>query len=404
MEGDRLLAVIGNSIITESDLQQQVGLYMRQNNIPQYNDKLITQIFQNMVAEKLMLAKGEQDSISATDEEIQKQLDYRIKSMIEQFGSEKNLEQEYGLTMAKIKDVLKDDIKNKIIVDKVKQNKFGSGIKVTSNEVKNFFQQYGDSLPKMPDTYELYQIAISPKLTEEDKQSAYLRAKDILDSIKAGADFSEMAMKYSEDSASAIRGGDLGKVKKGTFVKEFEDAAYLLKPGEVSNIVESQFGYHIIKLVSKSGDIIETKHILIKFPKSQSADFQAINELKDLRTKTLNGEKTFQQMVMLYSQDKTSLKDSGYVGKVLLSSLDSLQIMAVKDLKPGDISEPVRIGDQDNYSYTIFYVKDVILEHRLNLENDYKVIENYALNYKENKEMGEWLEDLKKSIYVDIKI
>jgi peptidyl-prolyl cis-trans isomerase SurA len=403
-EGDRLLAIIGNDIITESDLQQQLGVFMRQNNISQYNDKLIQQIFQNMVAEKLMLAKGEQDSISATDEEVQKQLDYKIKGMVEQFGSEKNLEQEYGLTMVKIKEILKDDIKKKIIIDKVKQNKFGTGLKVTSSEVKNFFEQLGDSLPKMPETYELYQIAISPKLTEEEKQVAYSQAKSILDSIKAGADFSEMAIKYSQDSASAIRGGDLGKVKRGVFVKEFEDAAYLLKPGEITDVVETQFGYHIIKLVSKSGDLIETKHILIKFPKSQSADFQAINQLKDIRTKILNGEKTFQQMAMLYSQDKNSLKDSGYVGKVPLTSLDSLQIMAIRNLKQGEISDPVRIGDAENYSYTIFFVKDKIPEHVLTLEDDYKIIENYAMNYKENKEMGQWLEELKKSIYVDIKI
>lgn len=403
-QGDRILAIIGKDIITESDLNEQLAVYMRQNNLTQYTDRMIQQLFQNLVAEKLILAKGEQDSVSAGEDEIQKQLDYKTKSLIEQFGSEKNLEQEYGLTMAKIKEILRTDIKKKIIVDKVKQNKFGSGIKVTSIEVKNFYEQFKDSLPPMPLTYELYQIMINPKLSEETKQTAYRKAKSVLDSLEAGADFSELAKKYSDDSGSAVRGGDLGKVKRGVFVKEFEDAAFVLKPGEISGIVETQFGYHIIKLISKTGDIIETKHILIKFTKNQSEDFEAINQLKDLRSKIIKGEKTVTELAVAYSQDKNASADSGYLGKVPITSLDTLQISALKDLSPGEISEPVRIGDNENYSYAIFYVKDKITEHKLLLENDYNLIENYARSFKENKEMGEWLEELKKSIYVDIKI
>lgn len=403
-QGDRILAIIGNDIITESDLNEQLAIYMRQNNFTQYNDKMIQQIFQNLVGEKLILAKGEQDSVTASEDDIQKQLDYKIKSMVDQFGSEKNLEQEYGMTMAKIKDILRQDIRRKIIVDKVKQNKFGSGIKVTSSDVRKFYEEYKDSLPPMSMSFELYQILVNPKLTEEAKHLAYDRAKSILDSIKSGEDFSDLARKYSDDSGSAVRGGDLGKVKRGVFVKEFEEAAFVLKPGEVSDVVETQFGYHIIKLVSKSGDLIEAKHILIKFPKLQSSDFDAINMLKDIKTKILSGEKTFQQMAVLYSQDKNASRDSGFVGKVPVTSLDSIQLSSIKDLNSGEISDPVRIGDNENYSYTLFMAKSKSPEHRLTLENDYKMIENYAQNFKENKEMGEWLEELKKSIYFDVKI
>jgi peptidyl-prolyl cis-trans isomerase SurA len=401
---DRILAIIGNDIITESDLNEGLISYMRQNNLTQYSNAMVQQIFQNMVAEKLIYAKGEQDSVTAGEEEIQKQLEYKVKSLIEEFGSEKNLEQTYGLTLVKIKEILKQDIKKKIIVDKVKQTKFSGGIKVTSNEVKNFYEQFKDSLPSVPETFELSQILINPKLSEEAKHTAYLKAKMILDSIKEGADFSDLARKYSDDSGSAVKGGDLGKVKRGAFVKEFEDAAFILKPGEVSDVVETQFGYHIIKLISKSGDLIETKHILIKFPKIQSADFDAINQLKDIKSKILQGEKTFPQMAALYSQDKNTARDSGYVGNVPITNLDSLQIIAIKDLQAGDISEPVRIGDNDSYSYTIFILKNKTPEHRPTLEDDYKGLENLAQRFKENKEMGEWLEELKKSIYVDIKI
>ena len=404
-EGDRILAIVGNDIITESDLNEQLIVFMRQYRLTQYNQMVIAQVFNNMLTEKLILAKAEQDSITAPEEDVQKQLDYKVRSLVDEFGSEKNLEQQYGMTMAKIKQILKEDIKKQILVDKEKQNKFSSGVKVTDSEVRNFFNNYRDTLPPMPDTYELYRIAISPKMTEEEKNNAYLKAKAILDSIRAGADFSEMAMKYSDDSSSAVRGGDLGKVKRGVFVKEFEDAAFLLKPGEVSDIVETQFGYHIIKLISKSGDLIETKHILIKFPKTQSADFEAIRQLKDIKEKVLSGEKSFREMAVMYSQDKNAQRDSGYIGKVALTAqnFDSLEIATLKNMNPGDITDPIREGDEDNYSYVIYRVKDKIPEHKLSLDTDYKTIENDAQNYKEQKELNDWLDEIRKSIYVDIK-
>ncbi len=404
-EGDRIIAIIGNEVILESDLNYQLMIYARQNNISQLNDRIVQEVFKNMVTEKLILAKADQDSITVSDEDVNKQLDYRIKSMVEQFGSEKNLEEAYGLTVAKIRTILKDDIKKKMKVEKMKQKKFGYGIKVTRTEVQDFYQQFRDSIPEVPETYELYEIMRIPALTEEAKSMAYDKAKQLLDSLKNGADFSELARKYSDDSASAVLGGDLGKVKKGVFVKEFEDAAFLLKPGEISNIVETEFGYHIIKVNEKSGDMISLQHILVKFPHLESADFDAINFLKDLKQKILNGQATFQQLAFQYSQDNESAKDSGYIGKLNLNSLaDTTEASKIKSLEKGQISDPIRLGDSRNYSYNLFYVKDRVPAHKPTLETDYQLIENYAQNYKENKEVSEWLEELKKSIYVDIRI
>src|SRR5437870_8520599 len=141
-EGDRVIAIIGNDIISESDLNSQLYMYAKQNNISQLNDKIVQQVFQNMVAEKLMLAKAEQDSIIVTDEEVQKQVDARIQQLLQQFGSEKNLEQAYGLTLVKIKSILKEDMRKRIKVDRLKQKKFGNGIHVTRNEVFEFYEQY----------------------------------------------------------------------------------------------------------------------------------------------------------------------------------------------------------------------------------------------------------------------
>lgn len=404
-EGDKIIAIIGNEVILESDLNYQLMIYARQNNISQLNDRIVQEVFRNMVTEKLILAKADQDSITVSDEDVNKQLDYRIKSMVEQFGSEKNLEEAYGLTVAKIKSILKDDIKKKMKVEKMKQKKFGYGIKVTRSEVLDFYQKYRDSIPDVPETYELYEIMRIPSLTEEAKSFARDKAKQLLDSLKNGADFSELAKKYSDDSASAVLGGDLGRVKKGVFVKEFEDAAFLLKPGEISDIVETEFGFHIIKVNDKSGDMIKLQHILVKFPHLESADFEAINYLKELKQKILSGQASFQQLAFQYSQDNESAKDSGYIGKLNLNTLaDSTEASQIKSLEVGQISDPIKLGEEKNYSYNLFYVKNKILRHKPAIDTDYQLIENYAQNYKENKEVSDWLEELKKSIYVDIRI
>lgn len=404
-EGDRIIAVIGNEIILSSDLNYQLMLYARQNNIAQLNDRIIQEVFGNMVTEKLILAKADQDSIYVPDEDVQKQLDYRIKSLVQQFGSEKNLEDAYGITVAKIKTILKDDIRKKMKVERMKQKKFGFGIKVTGTEVKEFYKQYKDSIPDVPETYELYEIMRIPTLSEEAKRIAYDKAKQLLDSLKNGADFSELARRNSDDSASAVNGGDLGRVKKGVFVKPFEDAAFLLKPGEISDIVETEYGYHIIKVNEKLGDMIKLQHLLVRFPHLESADFDAINFLKDLKREVQNGKATFQQLAFKYSQDIESASDSGYIGILNLNSLaDSSEANKIKDLNEGEISEPIKLGDNKDYSYNIFYVKMKVPEHKPTLATDYILIENFAQNYKENKELAEWIDELKKSIYVEIKM
>lgn len=403
-ESDRIIAIVGNDVILESDLNYQIMLYARQNNVQQLNDQLIQQVFQNLLTEKILLAKADQDSILISEDELQKQLDYRIQTLSQQFGSEKNLEDAYGLTVSKIKSVLKEDIRKKMKVDRLKQQKFGSDVNVSKAEVLKFYSQFRDSIPIIPESYELYQVVRTPELTQEAKRIARERALQLLDSVKAGMDFSELARKYSDDSASAVLGGDLGKSKKGSFVKEFEDAAFILKPGEVSDLVETEFGYHIIKVNEKTGDVIRAQHILVKYPHLESADFESINFLKDLRTKIESGQLTFKQAAVQFSQESKSAADSGYIGTVPLNGLSSDEAAAIKDLSAGGISDPVRAGDTRNYAYYMYMVKNRIPEHRITAESDYPILEKYAQNYKEQKSMSEWIEEIKKSVYVEIKI
>jgi len=403
-EGDKIIAIVGNDIILQSDLNFQLYSYMQQNGIQQLSNEVVEQVFQGLLTDKLMLAKAEQDSIYVSPEEINKQVDGRIKEFVAQFGSEKNVEEAYGLTIPKIRNLLKDQTERNIKISRVKQEKFGYGINVSKPEITKFFSDYRDSLPPVPETYDLVQIVRIPKITEDAKFMAKQEIDQLLDSVKAGKDFSELAKLYSDDSLSALQGGALGKSKKGSFVKEFEDAAFLLQPGEVSGVVETEFGYHLIKLNDKTGDFITAQHILVKFPRLETADFTEINFLKDLKTRINSGEFTFNQAAVLYSQEPKSAADSGHIGKVSINNLDSLEIITLRDMTTGEISEPVKVGDDRFYGYYMYKVKERIPEHAATLENDYEIIQQYAQRYKEQKMLTEWLDELKKTIYVEIKL
>ena len=227
-EGDRIIAVVGNEIILESDLQYQMQMYARQNNLTSMNPAIAQQLFQQMITDKIILAKALQDSIEVKDEEVNRELDYRLKSLIQQVGSEQRIQEVYGMPLVKIRLTLKEDLVKKMMGDKLKRKKFSNPVKVSDKEVRDFYNSYKDSLPPASEEFELYHIYMSRKLTEAEKQLSKEKAIQISDSIKAGVDFSELAKRNSDDKGSAVNGGDLGLAKKGVFVKEFEEALYSL--------------------------------------------------------------------------------------------------------------------------------------------------------------------------------
>ncbi|MBP9095578.1 MAG: peptidylprolyl isomerase, partial [Ignavibacteria bacterium] len=301
-EGDRILAVVGNEIILESDLQYQLSLYARQNKLTQIPPALAQEIFNSLITDKIILAKAQQDSIEVSDEEVTKELDNRIKSLIEQVGSQSRLEEIYAMSIVKIRMLLKEDLKKRMMTERLKRQKFGSGVKSTDREVREFYKTYRDSLPRATEEFEIAHIYIERKVSDAEKNWAKDKAKQILDSVKKGVDFSELAKRNSDDSLSAIQGGNLGYVKKGSFVKPFEEAALVLLPGEVSDLVETQFGYHIIKLIDKKGDGFTTQHILVKFPTFESSDLETIKFLTDLKGKIQSGQITFEDAAKEYSK------------------------------------------------------------------------------------------------------
>jgi len=403
-EGDRILAIVGNDIILESDFQYQVQLYAQQNQLTQISPLLAKQIFQQLLTDKIILAKAIQDSIEVTEEEINRELDYRINSLIEQFGTVQMIEEIYGMSLGKIKITLREDLAKKLMSDKLKRRKFAGGIKVSDKEVREFFETYQDSLPPASDEYELAHIFLIRKITDAEKKYAKDKALEILDSIKNGYDFSELAKRNSDDEQSAVNGGDLGYARKGSFVKPFEEALFSLEVGGVSDIVETEFGYHIIKLNEKIGSKLKCQHILVGFPRFESSDLETVSFLKDLKSKIDNNEITFEEAAKQYSQDSLTINEGGYIGIFPIDRLDSTVIEEIEVLDINEISNPVRLGSDLNYGYEILKVLDIKPAHELTLEGDYDRIKQYALIFKENEEMEKWINELRKTIFVDVKI
>ena len=394
---DRVVAVVDKDLILESDLNAQVQFYVFNNKLDPSEPGLREQVLQNMINEKLIVAKAIEDSITVSDDEVQQQLEAVIKQRIQQVGSEARLEELYGMPISKIKREFRDEMRKNLISQRLQQQKF-SGSEISRREVEEFFQQYKDSLGTIPEEVELSHIALKRKPGEAAKAVARAKALAIIDSINAGVDFKELAKRHSEDPATAPHGGDLGLVRRGQFVKEFETAVFGLNEQQVSGIVETQFGFHIIQLVERRGDAVHPRHILIRVERSSADDNLVIAELDSLRTRALAGE-SFAELAKKYSEDKESALIGGSLGTTALEQVDKSFYSTIVNLKEGQISEPVPLSVPGFDGFHIVFMRKRTPAHQASLETDYHRIETIAVNFKRNKEYAAWIEDLKGKIY-----
>ncbi|MFQ5797360.1 MAG: peptidylprolyl isomerase [Bacteroidota bacterium] len=400
---DRIVAVVGNEIILESELNASVQFYVFNNRIDPNTPRLKEQVLEAMVNEKLMLAKAIEDSVVVSEEEVTQELDRLIQEGIQRFGSEQRLVETYGMPVSRIKLEFRSQTENQLMISRLQQMKFGS-ITVTRREVEKFFSTYQDSLPRVPEQVELRHIFIVPKVDEKTKARTYAKAQAILDSIRAGGDFADFARRYSQDPGSAAKGGDLGFVRRGLFVKEFEEAVFALQQGELSNVVETDRGLHIIQLLERRGESVRPRHILIKVERDETSDQEAIALLKSLKDTVLNQQETFAEMAKRHSEDEETSNIGGSLGLVPLEQLDPNIVTPVRELREKEISDPVRVRYGDAYGYHIFLLEKRLPEHAMNLKDDWKTVEQFTTTHKRNAEYSRWLEELHQSIYWEVRL
>jgi peptidyl-prolyl cis-trans isomerase SurA len=401
---DRIVAVVDNEIILQSELDYQVKLVAAQKKVDSEAPGLQGQVLSQMIEEKLAYAQALLDSVQVSEEEVNQRVDYQVNYFIQQYGSKEKVEQLYGMSVEKIKRTLEEPIKKQILVQRMEEKKFGD-VDATRRDVETFFSTYKDSIGVIPEKVEVAHIFINPKVTGIMKGKFRILAQSILDSIKHGADFAEMAKKYSEDPGSASGGGDLGWVGKGVFYPEFEAASFALKQGALSDIVESPVGFHIIQLLDKRGDKIHVRHILVKIRKGDQADLSAIEFLSGIRDSIAQGKGAFADYAKKYSEDKETAAYGGDLGVFFYSQLDQNMLDIINKLKEGEISFPKRIDyGKENYGYHIVLVKKKIPQHVATLETDYPEIKKLADQFKKQRLYDAWIKTLKDRIYWKIMI
>jgi peptidyl-prolyl cis-trans isomerase SurA len=388
---DRVVAVVGNDVILASDLKAAVQIYAMNNRIDASTPGLDDQVLQGLINEKLIVAKAVEDSVTVTDEEVQQQLDAVIQMRVQQFGSEQKMEDAYGMPISRIKREFRDEMRKNLLAQKLQQQRISSTT-VGRYEVEEFY-----SLPRVPEELEMSDIVIAPNFDPEARAAAYKKLTAIRDSIRAGGDFADFAKRYSEDPGSAPRGGDLGFARRGTFVNEFETAVFGLAEGQLSDIVESQFGLHLIQLLERRGDAVHARHILLRIPRSDKGDQAAIAKLDSLRLRALAGE-SFAELARKYSEGKESVI-GGNMGTAEIDQVNKDILPAVEGLKPGDISKPVKVNEGSGYRYHIVLLRSRTPAHEMSLDKDYHKLEQIALKFKQSKEYQAWVDDLRNSIY-----
>ncbi|MBQ1605324.1 MAG: peptidylprolyl isomerase [Bacteroidales bacterium] len=405
---DKIVGIVGNEIIMMSDIENQYIQMASQQMKVDGNTRC--EILEDMMFQKLLYVQAQKDSLSVTPKEVETELDRRLSVFINQIGSEQKLEEYFGKTIKSIKDDLRSTIEEQMLAQKVQQKIIGD-TKVTPSEVKNFFEKLpADSIPTIEAYYELSEIVIKPEVSKEDKEKVVAELNKIRERILNGESFSTMAVLYSEDPGSAMKGGELGFVSKTDLVPEFSQVAFnLTSPLDVSQVVETEYGFHIIQMIEKKGNMMNFRHILMKPKVSmealEAADKKANEVYSILQSDTIS----FIDAVKKYSNGDSKGSDgkvmNPYYGDARMTSdfLDPYTKSAVMPLKEGEYSKPFLSSDNKGSRVIKIVRLDLdVKEHKANMKDDYLTLQRAALEDKNSRLIDEWVKDKVQSVYIKI--
>lgn len=417
---DKVVAVVGKNIILQSDIESQYVQYRMQGNFEGSGSAMRCAILEELMFQKLMLNQAEMDSLNVTDAEVDAELNRRISELIGRAGSQEKLESIFNKTMSEIKEELRRLVKEKSLQDQVRANIL-KGVVVTPAEVKKFYRDLpADSIPMVDDQYEILQIVKRPPVSIDEKLAVkdqlYQIRKKILD---GEANFSTMAVLFSEDPGSASKGGELGFTGRGEFAPEFEMVAFNLREGEISEVVETQFGFHIIQLIERRDDYVNCRHILMTAKVPVEALEKAQHELDSAAQLIRNGDMTFEEACLQFSDDDSKV-NGGYIVnpmggyRITLQDIQELErypsfgefknlAFVVSRLAVGTVSDPLPMVTNDNKdAFRLVMVKNKIPAHKANLNDDYALIQSWALNMKNQEVISNWIKNKVKKAYVKV--
>ena len=403
-----IVAVVGNNIILKSDLEQQILQYKAQGL--DVDSAMRTQVLEDLLFQKLMLHKAELDSIEVTENDVLNEIDSRLNSFISQLGSEEELEQYFDKKIYEIKEEMYDPIESSLIIQRVRFE-ITSSVDVTPMEVKNHFVNFNvDSLPMVNQTIQVSQILKLPPASSSAIKETENKLEKLKERVLKGESFATLAILYSEDPGSSRNGGLYNAIKRGMFVKEFEAVMFSLDEGEISEVFETEYGYHIVQMVEHRGDEVDIRHILMS-PKISVIDLNNAKEiLISVRDSILDQSLTFEKASKQYSDDKMTKFNGGKLINVNtgtsnfeLHELENSIKLAVEQLEVGEISEPSYVKmDDGKEAYRLFKLLNKVEAHVVNFKDDYKMIRDMALEQKKDEVISEWINTSLLKTYVRI--
>ena len=406
---DKIQAIIGSEILLTSDIENQYNQILSQGVIETENIRC--DIIEELLLQNFLVHHAKIDStIEINQDEIDSEINNRISYFEKQLGSLAKVESFFNRSIESMEEELLYIVKDQFYTQK-KQSKIISDVKITPNEVKEFYNQLeSEDIPLVPTKLELSQLVISPVLSEEKQQSIKDKLNNFRKRIYNGEDFKVLATLYSDDIVSANKGGELGFMKRGELVPEFERAAFKLKKDEISEVVESKFGFHIIQMIERRGEQINVRHILIK-PKYSSLSLKnARDKINSIKADLDSLKILFDEALQRFSDDES--KNNG--GIILnpktgtsfftFDEIDPSIRYTVEKMKIGDISDPSLSKSQDGTqaAYRLIKLNNKIDEHKANVVDDFDLLKEYALANKKQKVLEKWVADNINDTYINL--
>ena len=407
---DKVVATVGDEIILLSDVEEQYD-YDRER-MGTISEIAKCGILERIMVQKLLVNQAKLDSVIVEDDQVEQQLNQRIDYILSLMNNDiSQFEEYYGKTVAQVRNEMREELRGQITAEQM-QAKVIENTTITPSEVKAYFERIPkDSLPYFSSEVEIGEVVVKPKVSEPERQKALERLQSLRDRILAGEDFAVLATKFSDDPGSAKQGGDLGLQKRGTFVPEFEAAAYNLTEGEISDIVESPFGFHLIELLERKGNLIHTRHILIK-PKINPEDLEmARQKLDSIRMIYLTDTISFEELVKEYSDEDVQSYNNG--GRMInqasgntffeTAELDADIFFAIDTLEVGDISRPIQFkSPTGEIAFRIVLLQSLTDPHQANLQQDYTKIKQAAIEERKVSYLNRWIDEKILSTFIQV--
>jgi len=408
---NKIVAVVGDNVILQSDIERDYANYILQGNAE--NPEIKCYLVQQMLTQKLLTQQAVIDSVTVTDDDVTNEVDRRMRTFMQRAGGQERLEKFLNRSVLQYKDEIRPDVREQMIAEKMR-GKITENVAVTPLEVKRYFEAIPkDSLPYYNTEVEIGEVVTFPKLTKHEKEAFRDKAEALRLRIKGGESFETLASVYSQDPGSAPDGGDLGFFDRTVMTKEFTAMAFKLKAGELSQVFETEYGFHVLQVIERRGEQVHARHILIKTEPTNASLDRTKTHIDSIYRDVAAGKLPFATAASLFSDNN----DTKFTGGMLLNSegvssrttyiptdkLDPSIFLTVDTMKVNSYSQPELFTDKSGkQGYRFFYLKSKTTPHQANLDQDYPKLKEIAYEDKLNKKVSEWFEKRRKSTYIKI--